>query len=77
MFLIDAAAQNAYSLFKIQNPYSNDILRERQNQLEILGFDLMKHNAKERYSIAVNERFKGRRRSLIKKIEHFLKIVFY
>lgn len=75
MFIIDASAQNAYSLFKLQSSKSNDILRERQNQLEILAFELIKYNVKTRYENAVNDRFSGRRLTLIKKFENFLKAV--
>jgi hypothetical protein len=39
MFLIDAAAQNAYSLFRLQNEERIYMLRARQKQLEKLGID--------------------------------------
>ncbi len=44
-----------FSLYKLQISKSNDILRERQNQLEILAFELIKFNVKTRYANAVNE----------------------
>ena len=48
MFLIDCSAQNAYSLFRLQNEASND-KKQREKQLELLAFDLIKHNVKSRY----------------------------
>jgi hypothetical protein len=72
MFLIDAAAQNAFSLFRLQNEERIDMLRARQNQLEKLGIDLIKYQVQERYEIAFKERFNGRKISLIKKMELFL-----
>ena len=75
MFLIDAAAQNAFSLFRLQNEERIDMLRARQNQLEKLGIDLIKYQVQERYEIAFKERFNGRKISLIKKMELFLEQV--
>jgi hypothetical protein len=75
MFLIDAAALNAFSLFRLQNEERIDMLRARQNQLEILGIDLIKYQVQERYEIAFKERFNGRKISLIKKMELFLEQV--
>ena len=75
MFLTDAAAQNAFSLFRLQNEERIDMLRARQNQLEKLGIDLIKYQVQERYEIAFKERFNGRKISLIKKMELFLEQV--
>jgi len=47
MFLIDAAAQNAFSLFRLQNEERIDMLRARQNQLEKLGIDLIKYQVQD------------------------------
>jgi hypothetical protein len=68
MFLIDAAAQKAYSLFKLQIDERIDMLRARQNQLEKLGTDLIKNQVHDRYMIAFEENFHGRKISFIKKI---------
>ncbi len=51
------------------------MLRARQNQLEILGIDLIKYQVQERYEIAFKERLNGRKISLIKKMELFLEQV--
>ena len=67
MFLIDAAAQNAFSLFRLQNEEQIDMLRARQNQLEKLGIDLIKFQVK--------EKFNGRKIIFIKKMELFLEQV--
>ena len=75
MFLIDAAAQNAYSLSKIQNTEPTDMLRDRQKQIEILAFDLIKYNVKEQYETSIKSNFRGRRLGLINKLEEFMKIV--
>jgi hypothetical protein len=61
MFLIDAAAQNAFSLFRLQNEEQIDMLRARQNQLEKLGIDLIKFQVKDRYEIAYEEKLMGER----------------
>ena len=44
MFMIDAAAQNAFALYKLQNNIAIDFLRTRKIQLEKLGLDLINHN---------------------------------
>jgi hypothetical protein len=75
MFLIDAAAQHAFSLFRLQNEERIDMLRARLNQLEKLGIDLIKYQVQERYEIAFKERLNGRKISLIKKMELFLEQV--
>lgn len=75
MFLIDGAAQNAYSLFRLQKDEQIDMLRARQNQLEKLGIDLIKFQVKDRYEIAYEEKFNGRKIIFIKKMELFLEQV--
>ena len=72
MFLIDAAAQNAFSLFRLQNEERIDMLRARQNQIEQLGLDYIKDQVMERYNIAYSERFHDRKIMFIKKMITFL-----
>ena len=59
--LIDAEAQNAFSLFRLQNEEQIDMSKARQNQLEKLGIDLVKFQVKDRYEIAYEEKFNGRK----------------
>jgi hypothetical protein len=73
--LIDAAAQNAFLLFRLQNEEQIDMLWARQNQLEKLGIDLIKFQVKDRYEIAYEEKFNGRKIIFIKKMELFLEQV--
>jgi hypothetical protein len=75
MFLIDAAAQNAFSLFRLQNEEQIDMLRARQNQLEKLRIDLIKFQVKDRYEIAYEEKLNGRKIIFIKKMELLLEQV--
>ena len=51
------------------------MLRARQNQLEKLGIDLIKFQVKDRYEIAYEEKFNGRKIIFIKKMELFLEQV--
>jgi hypothetical protein len=51
------------------------MLRDRQKQIEILAFDLIKYNVKERYETSIKSNFRGRRLGLINKVEEFMKIV--
>ena len=76
MFLIDCSAQNAYSLFRLQNETSND-KKQREKQLELLAFDLIKHNVKSRYEKAALENFNGRLIDLIRQQEEFLMNVMF
>jgi hypothetical protein len=73
--LIDAAAQNAFLLFRLQNEEQIDMLWARQNQLEKLGIDLIKFQVKDRYEITYEEKFNGRKIIFIKKMELFLEQV--
>ena len=76
MFLIDCSAQNAYSLFRLQNEASND-KKQREKQLELLAFDLIKHNVKSRFEKAALENFNGRLIDLIRQQEEFLMNVMF
>ena len=75
LFIIDAAAQNSFALFKLQNEKNIDLLRARQVQLEILSLDLIRYQVKERYETASKERFSGRKQAQIKNMETFLQNV--
>ena len=75
MFLIDAAVQNAYALYKLQNKEPIDFARARQIQIEKLGLDLIKYNVQERYNIAEETQFSGNKFSQINNMKDFLKKV--
>ena len=75
--MIDAAAQNAFSLAKLTNESQIDILRLWQNWLEKLGLDLFNENAKVRHDRAVNENWFGRSLKHRENLEGFVEKVHF
>lgn len=75
MFLVDAAAQNAFALFKIHNIDPIDLLRERQNQIEKLGIELITANIKIRYDLVEKNKFRYSKSNKVEILKDFLEKV--